>query len=259
MPHVGKHGATSPGMAQAGDRARIQRVGATVHRPREFWSPAVHDLLRHLEQVGFPAPRVVGSVGGTEILTWIEGESGAAGWAKVVPLEGLSRWGRFLKTYHDAVADYRPAADAAWSAQTSGVASGEIVCHGDFGPWNGVWQGDRVVGLIDWDHARPAAPLFDVAYALLYVAPFCDDREAMEWRRYPSPPDRRERIQVFCEAYGMPAPRNAARLVAQHQRTVLKTTEELARRGIEPLATWVRDGYLETVRARIRWTEAQDL
>ena len=30
----------------------------------------------------------------------------------------------------------------------------------------------------------------------------------------------------------------------------------LAHRGIEPQATWVHDGYLGTVRARIRWTEA---
>jgi len=30
----------------------------------------------------------------------------------------------------------------------------------------------------------------------------------------------------------------------------------LARQGIEPQATWIREGYLETVRARIKWTES---
>jgi hypothetical protein len=33
----------------------------------------------------------------------------------------------------------------------------------------------------------------------------------------------------------------------------------LARQGIEPQATWIREGYLETVRARIDWTESLDL
>ena len=40
--------------------SRIQRAGASVSRPAEFWSPAVHGLLRHLEAAGFPAPRPLG-------------------------------------------------------------------------------------------------------------------------------------------------------------------------------------------------------
>jgi Ser/Thr protein kinase RdoA (MazF antagonist) len=58
-----------------------------------------------------------------------------------------------------------------WKASTFPPrAPGEIICHGDYGPWNGVWRGGDVAGLIDWDHARPAAPIFDVAYALEYAA-----------------------------------------------------------------------------------------
>lgn len=44
--------------------------------------------------------------------------------------------------------------------------------------------------------------------------------------------------------------------VAEQQRLVLERCAALGRRGIEPQATWVREGYLGTVRARIRWTEA---
>lgn len=235
---------------------RVERVGDTVRRPREFWAPAVHGLLRHLEGVGFPAPRVLRVEGAVEVLSGIEGDSGRDGWAKVVPEEGLRRWARFLRQYHEAVAGYRPPEDSVWSSTRGGTSAGEIVCHGDFGPWNGVWRGDEVVGLIDWDHARPAPPLFDVAYALEYVAPFRDDEEATEWLAYPAPPDRGRRIGVFCEAYGIEVPRDVVSLVAQQQRTVLQTVEELGRRDIEPIAGWVRDGYWDTVRARIRWTEA---
>jgi hypothetical protein len=36
------------------------RHGTTILRPAGPWTPAVHALLRHLEQVGYPAsPRVV--------------------------------------------------------------------------------------------------------------------------------------------------------------------------------------------------------
>lgn len=243
---------------QAGARVpmRVERVGGTVRRPFEFWSPAVHGLLRHLEGVGFPAPRVLGVEGRVEVLTWIEGDSGRDGWARVVPEDGLSRWARFLRRYHDAVAGYCPAPGSRWSSTTGGLGPGQIVCHGDFGPWNGVWRGEEVVGLLDWDHARPAAPLFDVAYALEYVAPFRDDQEATQWLAYPSPPDRGRRIAVFCEAYGIAVPDDIVSVVAEQQRVVLETTEDLGRRGIEPMAGWIKDGYLDTVRARIRWTEA---
>jgi hypothetical protein len=61
--------------------SRVEHAGNTARRPAAFWSPAVHDLLRYLETAGFPAPRVLDNQGDTEVLTWIDGESGPAGWA----------------------------------------------------------------------------------------------------------------------------------------------------------------------------------
>jgi aminoglycoside phosphotransferase (APT) family kinase protein len=55
-------------------------------------------------------------------------------------------------------------------------------------------RGSSFVGLIDWDHARPAQPLFDTAYALEYAAPFRDDEECLRRLRYTSLPNRRRRI-----------------------------------------------------------------
>jgi len=234
---------------------RVQRIGGTVRRPIAFWSPAVHDLLRYLERTGFPAPKLLDSNNRCEVLTWLEGESGPDGWAKIVPEAGLRRWARFLRRYHDAVAGYRPRPGAEWSSGPRACGAGEIICHGDFGPWNTVWQGHEVAGLIDWDMARPAAPIFDVAYALEYAAPFRDDQECIRWLRYPEPPDRRRRIEVFCEAYGMPVPDDVIARVAQQQRMTEATFVALGRRGIEPQATWLSEGHLAEIRARIRWTE----
>jgi hypothetical protein len=63
----------------------------------EYWSPAVHHLLRYLEGIDFPALRVLRAEGAIETLTWIEGESGPGGWTNVVPESGLRRWARFLR------------------------------------------------------------------------------------------------------------------------------------------------------------------
>jgi hypothetical protein len=40
------------------------------------------------------------------------------------------------------------------------------------------------------------------------------------------------------------------------QRLVRQHCQTLASQGIEPQATWIRDGYLDTIRARINWTES---
>ncbi|MDX3616129.1 aminoglycoside phosphotransferase family protein [Streptomyces europaeiscabiei] len=59
------------------------------------------------------------------------------------------------------------------------------------------------MGIIDWNCARPAPRLHDVAYALEYVAPFLEDAECLRWLRYPAPPGRRRRLESFRNAYGL--------------------------------------------------------
>ena len=234
----------------------MQRDENVVRRPMEFWSRAVHGLLRHLETAEFPSPRVVAVEGDHEVLTWIDGESGPEGWAKIVPEAGLNGWASFLRRYHDAVADYRPDPASVWSSGTGDCEPGHIVCHGDFGPWNGVWRGPDIIGLIDFDHAAPAARLFEIACALEYAAPFRDDAESTRWLGYHGAANRRRRIQVFCDAYGVAVPDDLVARVANEQRVILQRCEALGRQGVEPQATWIRNGYVETVQARISWTES---
>jgi hypothetical protein len=102
----------------------------------------------------------------------------------------------------------------------------------------------------------PLTPEMLAPPAPLARAPFRDDQKCLRWMHYPQPPDRRRRIEVFCGAYGIAVPGDIVDRVAGQQRLVLEQCAALARQGIEPQATWVRGGYLDTVRARIEWTEA---
>lgn len=239
----------------AGPPRTVERRGHRVRRPLGFWSEAVHDLLRHLESVDFPAPRLVDVTDDYEELSWIEGESGAAAWAKVVDEEGLQEWARFLRSYHDAAKDYRPDPGAVWSR----LRGTGFICHGDPGPWNTVWSGEAIVALIDFDHAHPGSPQDDIVYALEFGAPFRTDVTCVEHMGYPSPPDRRRRIRLFCEAYGSVVPANLSRLIAERQRRDGLLVADLAHRGLEPQVTWVRDGYLETIRQRAEWSASSGL
>lgn len=237
---------------------RVVRVGDTTRRPTYPWSAAVHALLRHLEAVGFRySPRLLGlDERGREVLTYLEGESGPAGWARVVDDAGLVAFARLLREYHDAVAGFAPPAGSRWSTGREGVGEGEVVCHGDFGPWNAVWRDGRPVGLLDWDHARPAPPLHDVAYALEYVAPFRDDAECVRWLRHPGPPDRRRRLELFAGAYGLTSTEGLVDAVIAVQRDTVEQVRLLAAEGHQPQADLVAGGHLRELAARVAWSEA---
>ncbi|MFF7261676.1 aminoglycoside phosphotransferase family protein [Streptomyces sp. NPDC008159] len=249
---------SSEEVMQDGAHRRVVRIGDTVRRPVQPWTPTVHALLRHLEKTGFPyAPRPLGiDDEGREVLTYIEGESGPSGWAKVVDGQGLRNFARLLREYHDACGGFSAPPDATWSMGAGGPADDEVVCHGDFGPWNVVWKGNQPVGIIDWDFARPGPRLHDVAYALEYVAPFRDDAECLRRLRYPAPPDRRARLEEFCSAYGLDSTVGIFDAVIARQRDNADLVRRLAEQGHEPQATWVADGLLTELDQRINWTKS---
>lgn len=240
-------------MLQEKPHRNVVRIGDTVRRPLQPWSASVHELLNYLESIGFPySPRVKGvDDEGREVLTFIDGESGMDGWAKVVDERGLVAMARLLREYHDAVRGFRPTAEAGWAGY---VGEGELVLHGDFGPWNLVWRGTQPIGIIDWDYAWPGRPLHDVAYTLEYVAPFRDDETCLRWFAYPSPPDRRRRMELFAEAYGLESAAGLVDDVLTQQHAVWDRARRLAAQGMQPQAEWQQTGFLDTTADRIRWT-----
>lgn len=98
--------------------SRVRRTGAAVCRPANFWTPAVHGLLRHLQAAGSPAPQPLGTEGDRELLTWIDGESGSVGWAKVMAAAVLSASASGCGRWSGASAGQ----DADESPQVRGVA-----------------------------------------------------------------------------------------------------------------------------------------
>jgi hypothetical protein len=243
---------------QEAPHRRVLRVGDTVRRPMYPWSPAVHLLLRHLAAVGFPySPRVLGiDDEGREVLSFIPGSSGQLGWAEVVEDKGLEAFARLLREYHEAVATFRPSPETVWAFGPAACRAGEVVCHGDFGPWNVVWRDGEPVGILDWDFARPGRPERDVVYAAEYIAPFRDDAHCRRWLHHPFPPDRRHRLERFCAAYGMPSADGMVDAVLRGQQEHRELVRQLAARGLQPQASWVAEGNLRMRDGFVAWSRA---
>jgi hypothetical protein len=245
--------------AFASDSLRVvRRDGDVVVRRTGWWSPAVRDLLLHLEAAGFAeSPRFLGvDEQGHERLGYIAGVSGMDAWRIVGTDAGLRAYARLLRRYHDAVRDHVPAADAEWMVGRRALAPGELVSHGDVGPWNTVWRDGAVVGLLDWDQAAPRPALHDIAYALEYAVPFRSDEDARAQIGFALPIDRPARIRAFAEAYGLASTDGLVDAVIEEQEETLRVTLAVARRGLQPHAAWVASGFVAAQQARIAWTRA---
>ena len=243
----------------AGAGRRIRKIGGVVRRPCYPFSPSVHALLRFLEDAGFPgAPRLLGvDDSGMEMLSFIEGVAGGESWDRVLSDDGLRSVAGLLRRYHEAVRHYRPPDGAEWSsgARGSGNATGNIILHGDPGPWNVVWRDDRAVGFIDWDHANPGQPLEDVAYLVAYTAPLCPDDVASNWMGHSRVPNRRHRLRLVADAYGV-SPDGLVDLAAEVLAKTNRTVERMAAQGLEPQRSWVQSGLVRRFWERQEWIGA---
>ena len=141
----------------------IIRRGDRIWRPAGPWTPAVHEYLRHLEAAGFGgAPRVLGIEGDFEVLTYLDGEVAAdphwqPGHEHQLPAyakstESLRASAVLLRQLHDAAAGFVPEVHS-YRYHPHPPLPGEIICHGDVGPWNTVYSGGLPVAFIDFDGA----------------------------------------------------------------------------------------------------------
>jgi aminoglycoside phosphotransferase (APT) family kinase protein len=138
----------------------VVRVGDTVRRPSRRRTQLMRDVLLHLERVGFDgAPRWLGvDEQGRDVLSWIEGET-FADRGQMHPYIGdpqvrvtftdeqVAAVMRLLRRYHETFGH-------------------DVICHGDFGPWNIVWRHGLPFAVIDFDNVYRGDPVDDVAYAL---------------------------------------------------------------------------------------------
>lgn len=141
-----------------GQMTSVVRVGDTVRRGTEPWTPAVHSLLRHLAAVGFDgAPRPLGfDAVGREMLTYLDGEAGFFSPTKPVPPDlwsdrVLTEAAMLLRRYHDATVGFVLPAGITWHGGQTSPAPPEVVCHNDFAPYNCIFRDGHLHVVIDFD------------------------------------------------------------------------------------------------------------
>jgi Ser/Thr protein kinase RdoA (MazF antagonist) len=220
--------------------AQTVRVGDTVRKPSGVWTPAVHALLNHLIERGFPAPKPLGfDEQRREILAFIEGQATIWPWPDFFKRsEAVEHVGRTLRRYHNAVADFVPPEDGVWQDCDHAVpAADEIICHGDFGPYNLIWRGERIVGVVDWEWAHPAPAMHDIAFTAWSIVPLCTNEDARA-TGFDATPHARERLKAFASGYGDVDPRKLLEAVLATQLQFTDKIEKYGAAGKEPWKTF---------------------
>lgn len=199
-----------------GNLSNVVRIGDTVRRSTGPWTPAVHNLLRHLESVGMKGvPRALGfDSKGREVLSYLSGEVPVSEpWPQHVwSLSTLADVGMWLASYHRAVSSYRPDSASRWWLGEGAPGPGEIVCHNDLAPYNAVFTSGRVTGVIDWDVAGPATPAWDLAFCTWQWLPLHHPQLAASLGG-PDETAQAKRLRLLCDSYGHTDPAELLTLV----------------------------------------------
>jgi hypothetical protein len=181
----------------------VVRVGDTVRRAAGPWTPTIHAFMRHLRASGFA--RIPEPLGlddrGREIISLLPGAPATYplpdfAWTEAT----LVSVAQTLRAFHDASVGFTPPPDARW--QWPAREPAELVCHNDFAPYNLLFEGGRLTGVIDLDLASPGPRVRDMGYAAYRFVALTDP--ANPDVPYRGMPDQRRRLAAFCGAYGAP-------------------------------------------------------
>lgn len=239
-----------------GNMAAVARVGATVRRTAGPWTPQVHRLLAHLRARGIAeAPAPLGfDERGREILTFIPGNAGNDPLPAALRTDAvLVAAAGLLRRIHDATAEVAAAWLTGWQAPRRTPV--EVICHGDFAPYNCVFAGERLVGVIDFDHAHPGSRHWDLAYALYRFAPLMAPANPDS---YGAPAEQLRRARLFCAAYGLQARDGLAATILARVAFMADFLREGAARGDARMQANIDAGHLAVYVADYAYLKQQE-
>lgn len=232
----------------------VVRSGGTVRRTASPWTPAVHALLDHLDRVGFgraPVPLGVDEQG-REVLGYLDGTVAWWPWPAVLRTDdGLRQVARLVRDLAAAVSTFDEPADAVWHG---GLRGGPdlVLRHGDLGPWNTLWHGDQLVALIDWDTAEPAPPGWDAAQAAWFFVPLRPASGDRADGQGFTEAEVEHRFALWCREVDL-SPGALLGLLDDVQEFDRRRLLELGGAGVEPYATFLARGDLDSLAEDVGW------
>ncbi|HEX8046831.1 phosphotransferase enzyme family protein [Rhizobium sp.] len=220
------------------------RKGDFILRPGRPWTAAVQALLAGLHAHGFTqSPVPAGYDAAWEKVSFLPGLTGDLAECEAMRSEtALRSAASLLRRYHDCTALFLPEMVVEQEWQLSPRAPIEVICHGDFAPYNVVMNDGAVTGIIDFETAHPGPRSWDLAYALYRWAPLSTGITPVSLGGLEI---QIRRARIFLDAYGLEAERRLALpdMVIERLNALVGFMESEAARGVEKYRQDLRDGH----------------
>lgn len=152
----------------AGSTGHTVRIGGTVRHQMGPWTQSVHAVLGHLNNYGIDAvPRVLGQdAWGRAIVSYLPGRRVEPGTHFLNDLQ-IAEATSWLLRLHEAMRGFStPGPFLSLPAPHA-----ELISHNDFSQHAMCFAGNRLVGVIEWDHVGPTTAVLELAWLAWSVVP----------------------------------------------------------------------------------------
>lgn len=239
-----------------GGTTRVVRLGRTVRRPVRPWSPATRELITQLRTAGVAEVAAWHGIDeqGRDVFDFMPGEVGNYPLpAQVRTDSALVTAARLLRQLHDASVGILDRPALPW--QFPPMEPVEVICHGDFAPYNCVFRSGEAVGVFDFDGARPGPRRWDLGYALYRFAPLTSPTNG---DGFGGPVEQVRRARLFLDTYGCRPEqrREALETVVPRLQDLIMFMHSAADLGDPNFARHIEEGHDRLYLADIAYVEA---
>lgn len=234
-------------MLSGGREGKIFRQAEGIVRPANPWTAHVHDFLNYLLGQGFdciPHPQGI-TEDGRERVSFVPGIVYNDGLPEEILTEDvLISVAKLLRRFHDLGVGYIAKLTGGEPWMLPARTPVQVMCHGDFAPYNITFVDGKVHGIIDFDTLHPGPRLWDIAYAAYRWVPFVA----------PVNPDYHDtldgqirRLKLFADAYGMTADerKRLPKMMIERVGALADYMRNEAAKGNEDVIRNIADGHLD--------------
>jgi thiamine kinase-like enzyme len=187
-------------------KQKVVRVGDTVRKEPTENRELIREVMIQLAEDSFQySPRYLGiDDKGREMMTYIDGQQ--MNHTKIT-IALMKQAVEVLREFHDILS----------VSELSGEE--ETLLHTDFAPWNLIVNGDKLVGVVDFDDVKPGKRIYDVAYIcwnLLDIGSKDSDFSEEEIYKY---------LPILLDSYGEIEPSDFVYALLSEQHRILKRRE----------------------------------
>lgn len=229
-----------------GRSGKIQKIGRLVVRPAQAWTNDVHSFLRFVRAEGaefVPMPYGMNELK-QEQVSYMPGEVFNYPLPEHLLTDSmLVSAASLLRTFHQYSERYLANLTGQEHWMLEKVSPVEVMCHGDFAPYNVTIISNQAAGMIDFDTLHPGPRMWDVAYAVYRWVPF----------NAPMHPDTQgdldehiRKARLFLDTYGigLEGKESFVRILIERLEALTQFMRNEAKQGNEDFQSHIQDGHL---------------